>query len=145
MMHGMPADTPERCLSVRQPWAWLIVNGHKLIENRKWPTRFRGRIWIHASKGMSRSEWVAATELVRRFDLPLCRSIPPLESIERGGIVGQVTLLDCVSSSDSPWFVGPFGFVLADATPWPFFPLQGALGIFRYHAGEYCWRPCHAD
>lgn len=30
-------------LSIRQPWAWLIVNGYKDIENRTWPTHFRGK------------------------------------------------------------------------------------------------------
>jgi ASCH domain len=40
--------------SIRQRWAWLIVNGHKDIENRAWPTKFRGRVLIHASKGMTR-------------------------------------------------------------------------------------------
>src|SRR5436189_5084024 len=37
-----------KALSVRQPWAWLIVNGYKDIENRDWATKRRGRIWIHA-------------------------------------------------------------------------------------------------
>ena len=36
-----------KVLSVRQPWAWLIVNGHKDIENREWETNLRGRVWIH--------------------------------------------------------------------------------------------------
>jgi hypothetical protein len=30
-------------LSVRQPWAWLIVNGYKDVENRSWTTHYRGR------------------------------------------------------------------------------------------------------
>jgi len=38
-----------KALSVRQPWAWLIVNAYKDIENRDWATKLRGRIWIHAS------------------------------------------------------------------------------------------------
>jgi ASCH domain len=44
------------CISILQPYAWLIVNGHKDIENRGWPTRFRGRILIHAGKKYSRLE-----------------------------------------------------------------------------------------
>jgi ASCH domain len=38
-----------KALPIRQPYAWLIVNGHKDIENRAWPTKFRGRVLIHAS------------------------------------------------------------------------------------------------
>lgn len=40
-------------LSIRQPWAWLIINGGKDIENRDWPTKFRSRILVHAGKGAS--------------------------------------------------------------------------------------------
>lgn len=36
-------------LSVRQPWAWLMVNNLKDVENRSWYTKFRGRLYIHAS------------------------------------------------------------------------------------------------
>ncbi len=46
-----------KALSIRQPWAWLILHGGKDIENRDWATRFRGRVLIHASKGMTRDEW----------------------------------------------------------------------------------------
>jgi ASCH domain len=37
-----------KALSVRQPWAWLIVQGFKGIENRTWQTSFRGTVLIHA-------------------------------------------------------------------------------------------------
>jgi hypothetical protein len=36
------------CLSIRQPYAWLIVHGIKPVENRTWSTKFRGRVLIHA-------------------------------------------------------------------------------------------------
>jgi len=39
-------------LSIWQPWAWLIANGYKDIENRTWWTKFRGPFLIHASKRM---------------------------------------------------------------------------------------------
>ena len=44
-------------LSIRQPWASLILKAGKDIENRDWPTKFRGRILIHAAKGCTRDEW----------------------------------------------------------------------------------------
>jgi hypothetical protein len=46
-----------KALSIRQPWAWLILHAGKDIENRDWPTRFRGRFLIHAAKGMTRDEY----------------------------------------------------------------------------------------
>lgn len=39
-------------------------------------------------------------------------------------------IVDCVRDSASRWFCGPFGFVLADATPLPFMPCKGQLGFF---------------
>jgi hypothetical protein len=37
-----------KALSIRQPWAWLIVHGVKDVENRTWRTNFRGRFLVHA-------------------------------------------------------------------------------------------------
>lgn len=53
-------EFPAVALSIRQPWAWLIIHGGKDIENRTWPTRFRGRVAVHAGKGMTRDEYEAA-------------------------------------------------------------------------------------
>ncbi|MBA3314603.1 MAG: ASCH domain-containing protein [Planctomycetota bacterium] len=39
------------CLSVRQPWASLIIHSAKWCENRSKPLRYRGEIWIHAALG----------------------------------------------------------------------------------------------
>ncbi len=38
-----------KVLSIRQPWASLIVNGYKIFEFRSWNTKFRGEFLIHAS------------------------------------------------------------------------------------------------
>lgn len=35
-----------RILSVRQPWAWALVDGWKDVENRSWRTAYRGPIAI---------------------------------------------------------------------------------------------------
>jgi len=37
-------------LSVRQPWAELILRGEKQIEVRTWSTNYRGWIWLHTGK-----------------------------------------------------------------------------------------------
>jgi hypothetical protein len=113
-----------KALSIRQPWSWLIVNGYKTIENRDWPTRFRGPVLIHASKIMDPEdyEWIRITYP----DVPL----PPLSDLERGGIVGQCEIVGCVTASTSRWFVGRFGFVLRHARPLPFQSMPGKLGFF---------------
>ena len=117
-----------KALSIRQPWAWLIVNGHKDIENREWNTRFRGRVLIHAGKGMTRDEYDSA-ELSALLAGGV--KIPPREALERGGIVGIAEIVDCVTSHPSRWFFGSYGFVLRDAKPLPFMPCKGELGFFE--------------
>lgn len=118
-----------KAISIRQPWAWLILSAGKDIENRSWPTRFRGRVLIHASKGMSVEEYDAALDFVRAR-MGAGAAIPPWETLDRGGIVGEIRVVDCVTRSPSPWFVGPFGFVLRDPKPLPFAACRGALGFF---------------
>lgn len=116
----MDGEMPEVSLSVMQPWSWLIVAGHKDIENRTWPTRFRGSVLIHAGRKHDGDPdfW--------EFD-----DIEPPERFDMGGIVGVAEIVDCVTHSASHWFVGPFGFVIRNARPLPFRPCKGALGFFR--------------
>ena len=124
-----------KALSIRQPWAWMILHAGKDIENRTWPTNVRGRVLVHAAKGMTHEEWDDAWEFSR--DIKSMRELPvellvPLNAVNigRGGIVGSVEIVDCVQSSASPWFCGPWGFVLRDPQPCQFIPMKGALGFF---------------
>ncbi len=39
-----------KCISILQPWASLVVARHKRIETRSWNTKYRGELYIHASK-----------------------------------------------------------------------------------------------
>jgi hypothetical protein len=78
-------------LSVRQPWAWLIVNGVKDIENRIRRTHHRGPLLIHA--GLNLKSFAENVQLVKRkhgISVPL--------EVEIGGIVGVVEVIDCVDS-----------------------------------------------
>lgn len=115
-------------LSLRQPWAWLVMHAGKDIENRSWATKFRGRILVHASRGMTREEWEDGFCTANCVGIDLM--FPVFEALPRGGVVGSVEIVDCVASSDSPWFGGPFGFVLRDPQPRPFVPYKGRLGFF---------------
>lgn len=117
-------------LSIRQPWAWHILNSGKDIENRDWATRFRGRVLIHASKGMTRAEYEDGRDPLWSSGGPTIE-LPPFGQLDRGGFVGSVEIVDCVAASDSPWFFGRFGFVLRNPKPLPFFvPWKGRLGFF---------------
>lgn len=116
-----------KALSIKQPWAWLIIHGGKDIENRTWHTKFRGRFLVHASKGVTKDEYADAY----RFALSIGVRCPRFEDLERGGIVGSVELVDSVDTSSSPWYTGAKGFVLRDPKPLPFLPIKGRLQFFE--------------
>lgn len=122
-------------LSIRQPWAWLIVQGFKSIENRDWQTKVRGKFLVHASKGMTKAEYEDCLDLCkaisRTHPFPAGTILPSFDRLERGGIVGMTEILDCVAESDSLWFSGKFGFVLGKARTLPFMELKGRLGFFQ--------------
>ncbi|ROM84163.1 hypothetical protein BK655_12505 [Pseudomonas brassicacearum] len=115
-----------KALSIRQPWAWLIIHGGKDIENRTWHTKHRGRFLVHASQGMTRGEYNSASWVAG----PLGVNLPRFEELQCGGIVGSVDLVDSLDTSDSPWYMGEKAFVLRDPEPLPFTPYKGQLGFF---------------
>jgi hypothetical protein len=51
--------------------------------------------------------------------------------LERGGIVGRVTLVDCVQESERAGFVGDYGFAPKRPIAFPFTPMRGMLGFFN--------------
>ena len=132
-----------KAISIRQPWAWLIVNGYKDIENRSWNTKYRGPVLIHASAAKpSMADHSAVIDILLKhrlynIDFPSWNNFAVPENwvghkgIERGGIVGVATITDCIADSASPWFFGPKGFVLTDAKPLPFLPMKGRLSFFE--------------
>lgn len=131
-------------ITVRQPWAWLIIRPDitdpvhraaaiargeiKDIENRTWPTRVRGRVLIHAGLGMTRAEYADVEDFLAEA-APKIR-LPSIKDMVRGGIIGAVDLVDCVTRSDSRWFMGSHGFVLRNPEPMPLTRWPGRLGFF---------------
>jgi hypothetical protein len=119
-------------LSVRQPWAWMIIHGGKDVENRDWPTKVRGRVLIHAAKTMTKREWDHAWSFSYDTGAPLkaARAKLTYENIQLGGIIGSVEIYACVTHSPSHWFMGKHGFLLRDPRPLPFTPWRGMPGFF---------------
>jgi hypothetical protein len=62
--------------------------------------------------------------------------IPSWKTIERGGIIGSVEIVDCVKHSDSPWYMGGYGWVLRNPKPLPFDPCGGALQFWKRSQGK---------
>jgi hypothetical protein len=121
MARRPPPGTP--ALSIRQPWAWAIVAGHKDVENRTWTTRYRGPLLIHASTKVDR----AGIDIIRsrRVVLP--------DELTVGALIGYANLADVVTSSRSRWALdGHYHFLLTDPvmfkTP---VACAGRLGLFQ--------------
>ena len=74
-------------LSVRQPWAELILLGRKTIEVRSWTTAYRGMIWLHVGK-------VSDPELERMFGL---------SNLFHGGFVGTATIASILPLDSARW------------------------------------------
>lgn len=100
-----------RGLTVRQPWAGLIASGHKPIENRTWPTRWRGLLLIHAA---AKPQWGVTVP----NSLLLAATGGNCEPL--GAIVAVAHLVDCVRYRDldsdlkcHPTAEGPWCWLLA--------------------------------
>ena len=121
-----PALAKLPTLSIRQPWAWLIVSGYKNIENRPRRMNYRGPLLIHA--GLSRAACSEETFawIKKRFGV----SIPP--NLQTGGVVGIAEVVDCVEKHRSKWFdPGGFGYVLTKPRRLPFRACKGQLSLFK--------------
>lgn len=75
-----------KVLSIRQPWASLIVNGYKKYEFRTWRTKYRGELYIHASKSIEK-------DYLKHFE---CLNL----DYPTGCIIGKVILEDCVQITE---------------------------------------------
>ena len=125
-----------KALSIMQPWAWLIVNGHKDIENRQWQPsnpglRFRGKFLVHAGKnidGGKRGYPYFCEDILEDHGIML----PKIEDLKLGGIVGMSEIVDVVKEHPSRWFMGMgcTGLVLGRSRTLPFMPCKGQLGFF---------------
>ena len=75
-----------KALTVKEPWASLIINGYKEYEFRSWKTNYRGRILIHAGLTLEK-------EVSKKFkDYNL--------NYGKGEIIGEATLTDCILVTD---------------------------------------------
>lgn len=136
-----------KALSIRQPWAWLILHAGKDIENRDWSNRYpayfqaclmardQERFLVHAAKGMTRREYADALRFAQEISLsrpfPSGLTMPNFADLPRGGIVGSAILQRVVSHHTSPWFIGPIGLLLGDVQEEPFSPCPGRRGFFE--------------
>lgn len=126
----------EYALSIKQPWATLVVHGLKTIEIRSWPTARRGRILIHAARVPDKHEkaWAALPAGLRDAAQLV------------GGLIGSCELTGCIAYrdrevfaadqakhfNDPDWFAPPvlYGFTVANPRPLAFREYPGWVRFF---------------
>ena len=79
--------TEMRALSVRQPWAELIILGHKTIEVRSRRTHLRERVFIYA--GLNRIEPAEEARIAAQYGIDVA-------SLPRGVLVGSIDIVGCL-------------------------------------------------
>lgn len=107
-----------KALTVKQPWASAIASGAKRVENRTWRTNHRGRLAIHAGRGVDRD----GRDILASVGVRLPAELPA------GAIVAVVDVLGCVDRSyharhlslfatiaDDPLACGPVCWILENA------------------------------
>jgi len=113
-------------ISIKQPWASLVIAGIKDVENRTWATSYRGPLLIHASKKWDKD---GAEFITERH--PELKNLVQASRNLTGVLLGQVLMTNCVQKHRSEWFSGPYGFIFMHSREfYKPIPYKGQLGIF---------------
>jgi activating signal cointegrator 1 len=121
----------DRALSIRQPWAELIILGRKRCELRSRRTSHRGPILIHAAQRIDKLSVVMAGLNV--------------ETLQTGAIIGQADIVACEPFTPEvaeelrrarcyfgEWKPGLYAWKLERPLRLPEpIPYRGKLGMFR--------------
>jgi len=121
-----------KALSLKQPYAELVVSGKKKIELRKWNTKFRGEFLIHSSKNPD-------LKAMKQFGF---------DSLPLGFIIGKAKLVEVkhynskeehskdknLHLASSDW--GDYGFVLENPKRIKPIPAKGMLGFWEFKEGD---------
>jgi len=117
-----------KALSLKQPWAELILQGKKKIDIRKWNTKFRGRFLIHSSK-------VPDQEAMEKFGF---------SELPCGSILGEADLIDVKTYKTKKEFekdkglhlatsdFGDHGFILKNVKRIEPIPARGMLNFWNF-------------
>lgn len=137
-----------KTISIKQPWASLIVKGIKPIENRTWPTKYRGRVLVHAGAKPEKEPYKIFSESQFDFLNEEGREHQLFEVFDyyknNGAIIGSVEIVDCVINHESIWadkrselFLlnnkAIYNWVLANPIKFPEpIPAKGKLSFWDY-------------
>ncbi len=131
-----------KVLTVRQPYATLIISGIKHIENRSWQPVYRGIIAIHAASKVDKVSWHYARKQCEALGIPC----PAEDSVPYGAIIGTVGLMGVVYTNvddqidgDYPhyeqdwlkwWDTDDYGWIFKNPNPVENIPIKGKLHLW---------------
>ena len=75
-----------KVLTIKEPWATLIIDGYKKYEFRSWKTNYRGKILIHAGKSCEKNN----INKFKNYNL----------SFSNGEIIGEAYITDCIKVTE---------------------------------------------
>ena len=129
-----------KVLSIKEPWASLIRDGVKKIETRSWKTKYRGKLYIHASVAK-----IPKNDLRRNEFVKLVKD----KKLGYGHIIAEAQLVDCVYMDEEflskiknnetefkcgRYSLGRYAWILEDIKPLSEpIPAKGQLGIWTYN------------
>lgn len=129
-----------KVLSLKEPWASLVKEGIKQVETRSWPTKYRGELYIQASKRMLTKKHLI--EYKEQLDLLKDKNF------KYGYIILKCNLVDCIYMNEEyvknmkknhneyisgDYSIGRYAWILKDVeilkNP---VEVKGQLGIWTY-------------
>jgi hypothetical protein len=145
-----------KALSLKQPWAELVLQGKKKIEIRKWNTHFRGEFLLHASKipdqdamkkfGFYQNSEKDKTQIRKKpNNIPHKNiSTPKVSNLPLGSIVGKAVLVEVKNYKNEQDFqkdkslhlatqeFGSYGFILKNVERLKPIKCKGSLNFWEF-------------
>ena len=141
-----------KALSVKQPWASLIIGGIKDVENRTWQvTDLPATVLIHTGVSIDRDavdflENDLSEMGFKTINNILMGNIPDFQDMPRSAILGYATIEQCAQNYPSDWASpGQFHWVIKDVHVFdqPITGIRGQLGLYNYQIDTDNLPPAH--
>lgn len=121
-----------KVITIREHWASAIFDQGKDVENRTWKTQHRGNLLIHA--GSSKALLKVSKECIEEI------SSNTIKAPKLGCIIGKVTLVDCVTNSQSDWAVEDcYHWILSNPIRCNPYPITGKLSLWDFDHNLIDW------
>lgn len=127
-----------KAITIKQPWASLIVHGIKDIENRTWPCprKYIGqRVFIHAAGSHGRKFSIDLTDAQTKAAFATIAIETMFGNMPFGSIIGSVEIVDCSINHPSIWAEkGVYNWILANPILFnkPIENVKGKLSFWEY-------------